>query len=80
MSNTHLPSRSNQANMKYINACQRMRNRYRLERRGFRWCVLCGTGERPLFKSFSGHTAERVRQQLQTAFYDGLYIASEHYE
>ncbi len=49
-------------------------HRYRAIRKGFRWHVVAGTGTRSLAKCFFWRTAERLAQELQTAFYDGRYV------
>lgn len=40
----------------------------------FSYAVLCGTGTRILFKSWSKYAALKIAAELSTAFYDGKFV------
>ena len=52
-------------------------NRYRVERNGLGWCVVCGNGTRVLFRSVMEHTCQVVASELKTAFADGVFVGEK---
>ena len=49
-------------------------NRYRVIGRRFRWTIVAGTGTRSLGRFVRWKTAQRMAEELQTAFYDGRWV------
>ncbi len=50
-------------------------NRYHVVKSGFfTYAVLCGSGDRILFKSRSKNEALNMASELRAAFYDGIFV------
>lgn len=49
-------------------------NRYRVEGGPLYWRIVCGTGTRSLGRFFRWKSAQRMADELQTAFCDGRWV------
>lgn len=52
-------------------------NRYRVERKRWRWLVMVGTATQPLARFWRWKPAARMVQHLQTAFADGRFVGRQ---